>query len=202
MSVYTSVYHGIGTATHPFKMGKANRNYSTCYFKATNSSGDVRDQYRRAQWVNTGGGEVYRIYAQTANAAAATGGTINGIHSTLDIYSGAVSGTASAIRATIASSASITPGGITSALFLSAGLGASSTITDNCSFIHVNDTGASASIVDAFINFDTTISIGADNAGTMVNTHGGDQPATHLVRCQAGGAALWLMACNVHTTGE
>jgi len=195
---YTSVYHGIGSSTLPFVLSKANRNYSTFYFKFTNASGDIRDQYRRVQWTSTGGGEVLRIYAQTANAAAATGGTINGIHATLDIYSGAISGTASAIRANLASSASITPGGIVSALFLSAGLGATCTITDNCSFIHVNDTGAGTSIVDCFINFDTTISIAANTPTSMISTHA-DVACTHLIRCQAGGAALWLMAANDHT---
>jgi hypothetical protein len=192
---YTSVKDGVGDANNLFKLSKANRNYSTAYFEATISSGDVRDQYRRVKWTNTGGGEVLRIYAQTANAAAATGGTINGIHATLDIYSGAISGTASAIRATIASSASLTPGGTTSALFLSGGLGATNTITDNCSFIHVNDTGGTA--IPCFVNFDASITVATDTPTSMVSTHA-DHASTHLIRCQAGGAALWLMATNAH----
>lgn len=195
---YSSVKNGVGGSANLFPLHKANRNYSTAYFEFLNSSGDIRDQYRRVKWTGTGGGEVYRIYAQTANAAAATGGTINGIHATLDIYSGAISGTASAIRASLCSSASITPGGTTSALFLSGGMGATNTLSDNCSFIHVNDTGVGASIVDCFINFDTSITIGDDPDASMIATDA-DQVATHLVRLQhSGSTALWLLACNAH----
>jgi hypothetical protein len=195
---YTSVKDGVGGSANLFPLTEANKNFSTAYFNFLNNSGDVRDQYRRIKWTSTGGGEVYRIYAQTANAAAATGGTINGIHATLDMYSGAVSGTASAIRASLVSSASLTPGGTTSALFLSGGMGATNTLTDSCSFIHVNDTGAGTSIVDCFINFDTSITVASNDPTKMVSDHS-DVACTHLIRLQhSGSTALWLMAADSH----
>ena len=79
---YGSVYRGFGSTANQFVLSKANRNYTTRYFKTTHSSGDIRAYYDRMYFTGGGGGEVYRPVL-TQNAATVTGATVNAIHATL-----------------------------------------------------------------------------------------------------------------------
>ena len=79
---YSSVYRGFGSTANQFVLSKANRNYTTRYFKTTHSSGDIRAYYDRMYFTGGGGGEVYRPVL-TQNAATVTGATVNAIHDDL-----------------------------------------------------------------------------------------------------------------------
>ncbi len=53
---YTSVYNHIGSTINPMRLSKANRNYSTQYFKTVNTSGDIRALYQRMYFTRGGTG--------------------------------------------------------------------------------------------------------------------------------------------------
>lgn len=79
---YQSVYNHLGSTINPFKLSKANKNYTTQYFKTVNTSGDIRALYQRMYFTRGGAGEVHRLYA-TQDYATVTGGTINALHASL-----------------------------------------------------------------------------------------------------------------------
>lgn len=84
---YSSYEAHLGSTANPFKLSKANKNYTTQYFKTVNTSGDVRALYQRVYFTRGGAGEVHRLYA-TQNYATVTGGTINALHASLGFGTG------------------------------------------------------------------------------------------------------------------
>jgi hypothetical protein len=105
---------------------------------------DARIIYARLHQFGTGGGEAVRAYAFANNAAAATGGTLNGIHASMSVAtSSAINGAGNAVRATLeAAAASRTLGGTCAALQLDSNIGANNTVPATWSFIRVTKSGA------------------------------------------------------------
>jgi hypothetical protein len=128
---YTSVYNGIGASGKGFGLSKANRNYTTRYFKATHASGDIRVGYDLMEWKSTGGGEVKRNVAYVNKSGAAAGATINATHDTLRMgTSGTISGAANAARFTLETGDSMTPGGTIGIIQIDNFTGSSNTLAN------------------------------------------------------------------------
>lgn len=105
---------------------------------------DARLIYARLHQYGTGGGEAVRAYSFANNAAAATTGTLNGLHASMSVAtSSAISGAGNAIRATLeAAAATRTLGGTCAALQLDSNIGANNTVPDSWSFIRVTKSGS------------------------------------------------------------
>lgn len=131
---------GVGSSGTPFKLSKSNRNYTTRYFKATHSSGDIRVNYDYMKWTSTGGGEVSRLYAVTAGTGVATGATVNALHATCYAYTGTVSGASNAARFTVSTAASLSPGGTRGAIQIDNDHGSGATV-GNCAGIRFTKSG-------------------------------------------------------------
>jgi hypothetical protein len=166
-----AVLLGTGTDTNPETVGTvANKNFLDFRLESDGASGDARGIYTKLYLKGAGGGEAGRFYAVAGATAVATGGTINGVHASLDVdVSSSVSGAGNAIRATLeAESQSRTLGGTCSALQLDSSIGASNTVPDSWSLIRVTKTGSVS--VPNFISFaDTQCLKGDATLGSLNN---------------------------------
>ena len=98
--------YGVGNSSSPFIIGDANKNGIGLWLKTVATSGDCRAIYARVYFTGAGGGEAVRAYG-TANAAnVATGGTVNGLHASMNLAASAsISGQGFASRHTVAADA-------------------------------------------------------------------------------------------------
>jgi hypothetical protein len=189
-ALWAGVGKGSGTSLGSlFKMGVASANVLDIRTRHDGATGtDARILYARLHQYGTGGGDAVRAYAFANNAAAATTGTLNGLHATLSIAtSSAISGAGSAIRATLeAASASRTLGGTLSALNVDSNIGSSNTVPATSSFIRVTNTGSVA--------LNNLLNVPVVASGGMLAAHVTDA-ITHSIRiCSADGTKYYLMA--------
>lgn len=137
---------GSGTSlTNLFKLGAASAQMVDMRGRHDGATGtDARIVYARLHQYGTGGGEAVRAYAFANNAAAATGGTLNGLHASLSVAtSSAINGAGNAARLTLeAASATRTLGGTCAALQLDSNIGANNTVPATWSFIRVTKSGS------------------------------------------------------------
>jgi hypothetical protein len=141
------VGNGSGTSLAGlFKLGGASAQVVDIRARHDGATGtDARVIYARLHQYGTGGGEAVRAYAFANNAAAATTGTLNGMHASLSVAtSSAISGAGHAARFTLeAASASRTLSGTVSAINLDSNIGASNTVPANSwSFMSISKSGA------------------------------------------------------------
>lgn len=183
------LWGGIGLSGYPVSDdGIADKNWIGMFTKTTAATGDNRGVYWRHTFEGAGGGEVLRPVAKVNTSNVATGGTVNGIHTTLSVAtSSSVSGAGNAIRATLeAAAATRTLSGTCAALQLDSNIGANNTVPSSWSFIRVTDSGSVK--VGKLFNLPTA------GAGLLVSTHTTDA-MTHSVKCVlADGTAIYLMA--------
>jgi hypothetical protein len=183
------VGNGSGSSlSNLFKMGTAGAQMFDYRGRADTATGsDARVLYARLHQYGTGGGEAVRAYAFANNAAAATTGTLNGLHATLSIAtSSAISGAGHAIKATLeAAAATRTLGGTIAALNVDSNIGANNTVPATAAFIRVTDTGS--------VVLGKLLNLPAVASGGMVAAHTTDG-ITHSIRCIAGSTVLYLMA--------
>jgi hypothetical protein len=107
-----------GTATSPIAVTTAG-NISESYATTSATTGDTRLSYNKLTFTSTGSGETLRAFSVVTGAAAATAGTINGAHISLEIdgAGASISGAANALRATLGGT-DATPGGTLAVLQL------------------------------------------------------------------------------------
>lgn len=186
---------GTGTNAAPYSMGStADQKLYANYAETTATTGDTRLLYDKLFFEGAGGsGEVHRVYGVVNNVTAATGGTVNGAHISLDINgaSGAVSGAGNAIRATLGGT-STTPGGTLAAIQVDSNFPTGVTLPASTSFIRVTDTDAT--LIPNLFN------IPAPANGSIFATHT-TQVMTHSIRIIAGGTNYYIM-CTTATTNR
>lgn len=177
-----------------FKMGTGGANAVDIRTRADTASGsDARILYARLHQYGAGGGEAVRAYAFANNAAAATGGTLNGLHASLSIAtSSGISGAGNAIRATLeAAAATRTLGGTLSAIQVDSNIGTGNTMPTNHSFIRFTDTGA--------VRVSNLFQIPAAANGTVFAAHT-TETMTHSIRIiNASGTAYYIMVTDAAT---
>lgn len=186
------VLYGVGNSGSNFDIA-ANKNALGFWVNSDATSGDNRVIYARLYLSGAAGGEAIRAYA-TANAAGvATGGTINGIHTSLSIAATAtISGQGFASRHTIdAAAATRTISGNVAAIRAESNFATGNTIPATVALIHLGEIGA-ATCKKAF-RFPNSATNG------MVAPHDTDA-MTHSIRCVTDdGTVLHLMATTTVT---
>jgi hypothetical protein len=188
-----ALFYGVGNSGEYFEWSDANKNGFEYRLKSTATSGDARGVYMRLKLYGAGGGEAGRFFANASTTNVATGGTINGIHTSMSVdASSSVSGAGNAIRATLgAAAATRTLGGTCAALQLDSDIGANNTVPASWSFIRVTDT-SSVKIAN-FLNMPNAAN------GSIFAAHT-TQTMTHSIKfVSADGTAYYLMCTDADT---
>lgn len=183
------VLWGVGNSTTPFNAGASNVNGVGLWLKSS-GTGDSRTAYFRLYMAGTGAGEAVRAYATAQNAAAATGGTLNGLHASLSVdASMAISGQGNAARFTLELAADTrTAGANLAGITIDSNFGANNTIGTGCAFIRVTDLTA--------VRMPALLNLPAPSNGTLFAAHT-TQVMSHSIRIvDAAGTAYYIMCTN------
>ena len=185
--------YGVGNSDDTFKWSDADRNLVGIWGETSANSGDSRVIYTRLYFAGQGSGEAMRAYGTVTNAAAATGGTVNGLHASLSIaVGGAVSGAGNAIRATLdAAAATRTLGGTLAAIQVDSNIGTGNTLPATAAFIRVTDTGN--------VRLCNLMNVPAPANGTMFAAHTTDAMTHSLKIVDASGTAYYVMCTTTAT---
>lgn len=192
----TALLHGSGTTADPTTTATENSNFLGYFVESTATSGDARGLYARLYISGAGGsGEAVRAYTTVNNVAAATGGTVNGAHISLNVTgaSGAISGSANALRATLdfASTAGIIGGACAVARFDS-NIATGPTVPTGAAFIALNNLGTQD--LDYAISIENPSSAMVADAGTGANSPGlaGGGVAAKALKIRVDGVDYWI----------
>lgn len=159
-----------GTSTDPISVTTAG-NISASYGTTSATTGDTRLVYDKLTFTSTGSGETIRAFSVVSGAGAAAGGTINGIHTSMEVTTGgSISGAANAIRATIGASVN-SPGGTLAALQLDTNFASGTSVSAASAFIRVSDSGAGAGKLTRLMNIES--GTGVFTAATSSSTLAG-----------------------------
>jgi hypothetical protein len=144
-----------GTSASPLAVTTA-ENINAAFATTSAATGDTRLSYNKLTFTSTGSGETLRAFSVVTGTNAATAGTINGAHISLEVdgASATISGAANAIRATLGGS-DATPGGTLAVIQLDTNYSVNATLPATASFIRVTDSGANTGEVPLFANIET-----------------------------------------------
>lgn len=185
---------GIGTSAAPQSLGTTAGNAINYRFTGANTTGDMRGMYLKLNFTGAGGsGEALRAVGSVENVTAATGGTVNGAHITMQVNgaSGAISGAANALRATFGVGTGVTPGGTLSALQVDSDVASGVTLPASHAFIRFTNSGATS--FTRLIEVPTVASAGILAVHTT-------QVMTHSIRMRsAAGTLYYLMVTDAAT---
>lgn len=189
----TGVLGGTGTNAVPYNAGTtANQNIFANYVETAATTGDTRLLYDKLFFEGAGGsGEVHRVYGVVNNVTAATGGTVNGAHISLDINgaSGAVSGAGNALRATLGGDAT-TPGGTLAVVQFDSNFDAGTTVPATAAFMRVTNTNTGT--------IPNLMNLPAVANGSIFAAHT-TQTLTQSIRMIAGGVTYYIMCTDAAT---
>jgi len=144
-----------GTSASPLAVTTA-QNVNAAFVTTSATTGDTRLSYNKLTFTSTGSGETLRAFSVVTGTNAATAGTINGAHISLEVdgASATISGAANAIRATLGGS-DATPGGTLAVIQLDTNYSVNASLPATASFIRVTDSGANTGEVPLFANIET-----------------------------------------------
>lgn len=177
-----------GTSTSPLAITTA-ENVNAAFATTSATTGDTRLSYNKLTFTSTGSGETLRAFSVVTGAAAATAGTINGAHISLEVdgASASISGAANAIRATLGGS-DATPGGTLAVIQLDTNYSVNASLPATASFIRVTDSGANTGEIPLFINIDTAPAATIAPAATSVTT------VSKAIKVMIGGTVYYVPA--------
>ena len=177
-----------GTASSPIVETTAG-NVSESYVTTSATTGDTRLSYNKLTFTSTGSGETLRAFSVVTGTGAATAGTINGAHISLEVNgsSATISGAANAIRATLGGS-DATPGGTLAVIQLDTNYSVNATLPATASFIRVTDSGANTGEIPLFINIDTGPAATIAPTATSVTT------VSKAIKVMVGGTVYYVPA--------
>ena len=177
-----------GTATSPITVTTA-QNISSSFATTSAATGDTRLSYNKLTFTSTGSGETLRAFSVVTGTAAATAGTINGAHISLEVdgASATISGAANAIRATLGGT-DATPGGTLAVIQLDTNYTVNATLPANASFIRVSDSGANTGEIPLFMNIETAPAATIAPAATSVTT------VAKAIKVMIGGTVYYVPA--------
>jgi hypothetical protein len=184
--------YGVGNSSDPFNVGEENVSGVGLWLKSS-GTGDNRTVYARLYMAGTGAGEAVRAYATAQNAAAATGGTLNGLHASLSVdASSAISGQGNAARFTLDLAADTrTAGANLAGITIDSNFGTGNTIGAGCAFIRVTDLTA--------VKMPALFNVPVAANGTIFAAHI-TQAMTHSIKIvDAAGTAFYIMCTNAAT---
>jgi len=144
-----------GTSTSPLVITTA-ENVNAAFATTSATTGDTRLSYNKLTFTSTGSGETLRAFSVVTGTGAATAGTINGAHISLEVDGAAatISGAANAIRATLGGT-DATPGGTLAVIQLDTNYTVNASLPATASFIRVSDSGSATGEIPLFANIET-----------------------------------------------
>tara|TARA_R110000822_G_scaffold99540_1_gene224517 strand:- start:186 stop:788 length:603 start_codon:yes stop_codon:yes gene_type:complete len=177
-----------GTVTSPITVTTA-QNINSSFGSTSATTGDTRLSYNKLTFTSTGSGETIRAFSVVTGTNAATAGTINGAHISLEVDGAAatISGAANAIRATLGGS-DATPGGTLAVIQLDTNYSVNATLPATASFIRVTDSGANTGEIPLFINIDTAPAATIAPTATSVTT------VSKAIKVMIGGTVYYVPA--------
>ena len=177
-----------GTSSSPIAVTTAT-NIDAAFATTSATTGDTRLNYNKLTFTSTGSGETLRAFSVVTGTAAATAGTINGAHISLEVdgASASISGAANAIRATLGGT-DATPGGTLAVIQLDTNYTVNATLPATASFIRVTDSGANTGEIPLFINIDTAPAATIAPAATSVTT------VAKAIKVMIGGTVYYVPA--------
>jgi hypothetical protein len=177
-----------GTAASPIAVTTA-QNISSSYATTSAATGDTRLSYNKLTFTSTGSGETLRAFSVVTGTAAATAGTINGAHISLEVdgASATISGAANAIRATLGGTDG-TPGGTLAVIQLDTNYTVNATLPATASFIRVTDSGTNTGEIPLLMNIDTAPAATIAPAATAVAT------VSKAIKVMIGGTVYYVPA--------
>jgi hypothetical protein len=177
-----------GTAASPLAVTTA-ENVNAAFATTSAASGDTRLSYNKLTFTSTGSGETLRAFSVVTGTAAATAGTINGAHISLEVDGAAatISGAANAIRATLGGT-DATPGGTLAVIQLDTNYTVNATLPATASFIRVTDSGSNTGEIPLLMNIDTAPAATIAPAATAVAT------VSKAIKVMIGGTVYYVPA--------
>jgi hypothetical protein len=177
-----------GTAASPISVTTA-QNISSSYVTTSATTGDTRLSYNKLTFTSTGSGETLRALSTVTGTGAATAGTINGAHISLEIdgASATISGAANALRATLGGT-DATPGGTLAVLQLDTNYTVNATLPATASFIRVSDSGSNTGEIPLFANIET------GPAATIAPTASSVTTVSKVIKVMVGGTVYYVPA--------
>ena len=177
-----------GTATSPIVVTTAD-NISESYATTSATTGDTRLSYNKLTFTSTGSGETLRAFSVVTGTSAATAGTINGAHISLEVNgsSASISGAANAIRATLGGT-DATPGGTLAVIQLDTNYTVNASLPATASFIRVSDSGSATGEIPLFANIET------GPAATCAPTASSVTTVSKAIKVMIGGTVYYVPA--------
>jgi hypothetical protein len=177
-----------GTATAPITVTTAD-NISESYATTSATTGDTRLSYNKLTFTSTGSGETLRAFSVVTGTGAATAGTINGAHISLEVdgASATISGAANAIRATLGGT-DATPGGTLAVIQLDTNYTVNASLPATASFIRVSDSGSATGEIPLFANIET------GPAATIAPTASSVTTVSKAIKVMIGGTVYYVPA--------
>jgi len=177
-----------GTATSPVAVTTAG-NISQSYATTSATTGDTRLSYNKLTFTSTGSGETLRAFSVVTGTGAATAGTINGAHISLEVdgSSASISGAANAIRATLGGT-DATPGGTLAVIQLDTNYTVNASLPATASFIRVSDSGSATGEIPLFANIET------GPAATCAPTASSVTTVSKAIKVMIGGTVYYVPA--------
>jgi hypothetical protein len=158
-----------GSSSSPLTVTTAT-NVDSAYVTTSAATGDTRLTYEKLTFTSTGSGETLRAFSVVTGTAAATAGTINGAHISMEVDgTGTISGAANAIRATLGGSQA-SPGGTLAVIQLDTNYSVNASLPATASFIRVTDSGANTGEVPLLMNIATGPAATCAPTATSVTT--------------------------------
>lgn len=181
---------GVGTSAAPYDMGTTpDQKLFADYATVGATSGDTRLSYNKLTFTGAGGsGETLRAFSVVSGVVAATGGTVNGAHISLEINGtgGGVSGAGNALRATLGGT-SATPGGTLAAIQLDSNFASGVTLPGGTAFLRVSDSNTT--------KIPNLLSLPAPSAGTIFQTKTA-AAVSHCIKINAAGTTYYIMVSD------
>lgn len=180
-----------GTASDPVTVTTA-QNINSAYGTTSATTGDTRLMYDKLTFTSTGSGETIRAFSVVTGASAATGGTINGAHISMEVNgSGTISGAGNALRATLGGTQTAQTGTL-GVLQLDTNYTGSVTTPATSAFIRVTDSGSATGKINNLLTID------AGPAATIVASGAATPSGTiKKISIQIGGVAYYILAATV-----
>jgi hypothetical protein len=168
----------VGTSGAPIAItsaGVLNGSYAT----TSAASGDTRLDYEKLTFTSTGSGETLRAFSVVTGTNAATAGTINGAHISMEVQGGTISGAGNALRATIGGTTA-SPGGTLAAIQADTNFDSGVTLPGSAAWIRFTESGTAK--MSNLFNVPTAM---------VLNKTGTNSKVMKIV--DAGGTAYYIM---------
>lgn len=129
----------VGTSSVPISISSAGV-LNGAYATTSATSGDTRLSYNKLTFSSTGSGETVRAFSVVTGTNAATAGTINGAHISMEVQGGTISGAGNALRATVGGTTAA-PGGTLAAIQADTNWDSGVTLPASASWIRFTESG-------------------------------------------------------------